>query len=272
MCLSDEGPASWFCDDCKPGAKHPALIAFVVGDFARRWCEFSREKRLRALCVQFAMAFGEEALAPLGFVEKNWMTEEYSAGARFRFFFFFSAVCFFQSLSCYLLIVAGVVVVAAGRLGVHTQRIDLIADLCLPFSCAIRAPLDLTCNTVTPTSVSGGPVGFTAPGTLTKYGFTIREPIGRIHFAGTETATVFAGYMDGAVSAGEREAGLVLARLSGEGVNVDALQLPREARDTGPGWIPPLPAEERLAPSPTALLLALVVGLVAVVAYLLLWR
>ena len=34
----------------------------------------------------------------------------------------------------------------------------------------------------------------------------IRAPIGRIHLAGTETATVWTGYMEGAIQAGERAA------------------------------------------------------------------
>ena len=34
----------------------------------------------------------------------------------------------------------------------------------------------------------------------------IREPIGNLYFAGTETATTWTGYMDGAVEAGERAA------------------------------------------------------------------
>ena len=34
----------------------------------------------------------------------------------------------------------------------------------------------------------------------------LREPTGRIHYAGTETATHWSGYMDGAVEAGERAA------------------------------------------------------------------
>jgi monoamine oxidase len=38
------------------------------------------------------------------------------------------------------------------------------------------------------------------------YGSTIREPFGRVHWAGTETSTYWAGYMDGAVRAGERSA------------------------------------------------------------------
>jgi monoamine oxidase len=34
----------------------------------------------------------------------------------------------------------------------------------------------------------------------------VRVPVGRIHFAGTETSTYWTGYMDGAVRAGERAA------------------------------------------------------------------
>lgn len=32
----------------------------------------------------------------------------------------------------------------------------------------------------------------------------LREPVGRLYFAGTETATEWSGYMEGAVQAGER--------------------------------------------------------------------
>ena len=39
----------------------------------------------------------------------------------------------------------------------------------------------------------------------------LREPIGRIHWAGTETATRWMGYFDGAIQAGRRAAGEVLA-------------------------------------------------------------
>ena len=54
---------------------------------------------------------------------------------------------------------------------------------------------------------------FAPPGVLTEYGDALRAPVGRIHWAGTETATYWTGYMDGAVSAGERAAREVLARL-----------------------------------------------------------
>ncbi|HEU5439017.1 MAG TPA: flavin monoamine oxidase family protein [Ktedonobacterales bacterium] len=50
-------------------------------------------------------------------------------------------------------------------------------------------------------------------GVWTAYGEALREPIGRIHWAGTETATIWNGYMDGAVQSGERAAAEVLAAL-----------------------------------------------------------
>ena len=57
----------------------------------------------------------------------------------------------------------------------------------------------------------GGPVGIYPPGLMTTYGHTIREPVGRIHWAGTETSTYWNGYMDGAIRSGERAAAEVLA-------------------------------------------------------------
>jgi monoamine oxidase len=59
----------------------------------------------------------------------------------------------------------------------------------------------------------GCPVGITGPGVMTEYWPALRAPIGRIHWAGTETATVWTGYMDGAVQAGKRAAAEALAEL-----------------------------------------------------------
>jgi monoamine oxidase len=44
------------------------------------------------------------------------------------------------------------------------------------------------------------------PGAWTGYGPALREPVGRLHWAGAEYATVWNGYMDGAVRSGERAA------------------------------------------------------------------
>ncbi len=59
----------------------------------------------------------------------------------------------------------------------------------------------------------GCPVGIPATGALYAYGSAMRAPIGRIHWAGTETSTFWNGYMDGAVRSGERAASEVLAEL-----------------------------------------------------------
>jgi monoamine oxidase len=50
-----------------------------------------------------------------------------------------------------------------------------------------------------------------SPGILTGYGALLRQPFGRVHWAGTETATTSYGTIDGAVRSGERAAGEVLA-------------------------------------------------------------
>jgi monoamine oxidase len=52
-----------------------------------------------------------------------------------------------------------------------------------------------------------------APGILTQYGEILRQPTGRIHWAGTETATVSHGTIDGAIRSGQRAAAEILAAL-----------------------------------------------------------
>jgi monoamine oxidase len=55
--------------------------------------------------------------------------------------------------------------------------------------------------------------GYMPPGVLTDFGPALREAVGRLHWAGSETSEVFAGYMDGAVRSGERAAAEVSSRL-----------------------------------------------------------
>jgi monoamine oxidase len=59
----------------------------------------------------------------------------------------------------------------------------------------------------------GGPVCNFATGGWTTSGPALREPCGPIHWAGAETATVWCGYMDGAVRSGERAAREVVEAL-----------------------------------------------------------
>jgi monoamine oxidase len=59
----------------------------------------------------------------------------------------------------------------------------------------------------------GCPVAIPGPGTLLAHGPALRKPVGRVHWAGTETSNYWNGYMDGAVRSGERAAVEVLERL-----------------------------------------------------------
>lgn len=60
----------------------------------------------------------------------------------------------------------------------------------------------------------GGYVAHMPPGVMTQYGSALREPSGRIHWAGTETATRWCGYLDGALQSGIRAAEEIIAAQS----------------------------------------------------------
>jgi monoamine oxidase len=56
----------------------------------------------------------------------------------------------------------------------------------------------------------GGPTAVAGPGTISKYGPALTASVGGIHWAGTEASPYWAGYMDGALRAGERAAAAAL--------------------------------------------------------------
>jgi monoamine oxidase len=57
-----------------------------------------------------------------------------------------------------------------------------------------------------------GYVGHMPPGVMTRFGHALREPCGRIHWAGTETSVEYQGYIEGAMRSGVRAAGEVMRR------------------------------------------------------------
>jgi monoamine oxidase len=62
---------------------------------------------------------------------------------------------------------------------------------------------------------SGGCYGtLFGPNVWTRYGQALRAPAGPIHWAGTETATAWTGYMEGAIRSGADAAQAVLAALA----------------------------------------------------------
>ncbi|KAF2365501.1 Amine oxidase, partial [Trinorchestia longiramus] len=77
---------------------------------------------------------------------------------------------------------------------------------------------------------SGGcPVAFPAAGNMFAW-CHVRTPHGHVHFAGTETATEWMGYMSGAIQSGERAAVEVLADLRPEVLTLTEKEAARAAR------------------------------------------
>ncbi|CAG8539590.1 8814_t:CDS:2 [Paraglomus occultum] len=131
-------------DGCNDDASLTALLVFITGKHAIEHTKHPYEKTKPRILSQVAQIFSyDQAAHPIDYIEKNWLLDEWSAGAP-------SALC--------------------------------------------------------------------PPGTLIYYGEAFRNPIGRMHFAGTETATQDIGYISGAVQAAER---VVSEILKHEGVDND---------------------------------------------------
>lgn len=96
----------------------------------------------------------------------------------------------------------------------------------------------------------GCPVNVMVPGLLTYYHPSLRNPCGRIHWAGTETATQWCGYLSGAVQAGQRAALEVLAELCPMTLTQEEQEAVQRSRTVG------LPPDEQTQSSKTCLTLS----------------
>ena len=153
--VGDVDPVRITFDNSPPDGRPGVLLGFMEGEQARIFSRRSPEERRRAVLASFAAYFGDRALAPGQYVERDWQAEAFSRG---------------------------------------------------------------------------GYEGFTAPGVLTDYGDEIRKPAGRVHWAGTETATIWNGYMEGAVRSGERVAAEVLPLLRASAAGRRRPRRPRPPR------------------------------------------
>jgi monoamine oxidase len=96
---------------------------------------------------------------------------------------------------------------ALGKLPEAGRRDAAVACFARYFGERARAPRAYVDHVWELDPWSGGCYGaFMPPGVWTSLGPAIREAEGRVHFAGTETATVWNGYIDGAIESGERAA------------------------------------------------------------------
>jgi monoamine oxidase len=94
------------------------------------------------------------------------------------------------------------------------RRAQVLHDIALYFGDDALHPTDYLEEVWSLNAVHrGGYVALPSPGTLTHFGAAIHAPVGRIHWAGTETADAWIGYIDGAVRSGERAAQTVGALL-----------------------------------------------------------
>lgn len=94
------------------------------------------------------------------------------------------------------------------RLTAAERRALVLDDLAGYFGPRAREPIDVIELDWAREEYSRGCYGaFTTPGTLTRFGPHLRRPVGPLHWAGTETAIRWAGYLDGAVESGQRVAG-----------------------------------------------------------------
>ncbi len=130
-----KGPVSVVFDNTSHDGAVPCLLAFVVGDPARRFSLLSEPSRKGAVIDALAHAFGPLARKPVQVIEQDWSTEVWTGGC------------------------------PVANLGPGAMR-----------------------------AISGLPT----------------TPIGNIHWAGTETAHEWTGYLEGAILSGRRAASEVL--------------------------------------------------------------
>ena len=101
---------------------------------------------------------------------------------------------------------------ALGLAGPEARRAELIHAVTTRFGAAARNPIAIEEHEWANEEWSrGGMMAHFPPGVLTQFGPLLRRPEGRIHWAGTETATISHGTIDGAVRSGQRAATEVLA-------------------------------------------------------------
>lgn len=92
------------------------------------------------------------------------------------------------------------------------QREILIGELVDRFGDKAKKPQEFHLQNWSLERYSGGGMISHAPtGVLTEFGYTLREPCGRIHWAGTESSAIMCGWIDGAIRSGERAAAEVAA-------------------------------------------------------------
>jgi monoamine oxidase len=94
---------------------------------------------------------------------------------------------------------------------VSTRKAAMVAAMTRMFGAQAGHPIGYVEGVWPNEEYSRGCWGYTPPGILTGFRDALTQPVGRIHWAGTETELgPFSGFMDGAVRTGERAAAEIL--------------------------------------------------------------
>ncbi|HVQ18728.1 MAG TPA: FAD-dependent oxidoreductase, partial [Actinomycetes bacterium] len=104
---------------------------------------------------------------------------------------------------------------ALGADAVSRRREAFLEHLRRAFGADVPATIDYVDRDWTAVPfVGGGYSGVMRPGGWTRCGPALRQPHGRIHWASAESATMWTGYVDGAIQSGERAAAEVASALA----------------------------------------------------------
>ncbi|HZC17804.1 MAG TPA: flavin monoamine oxidase family protein [Caulobacteraceae bacterium] len=108
-----------------------------------------------------------------------------------------------------LCFIEGAHAVAMSAAGQEARKKAVIDSLVRFFGPQAAEPIGYGDNDWTLEPWTHGYVGAMPPGVMTRFGAALREPCGRIHWAGSETSTEWAGSIEGALRSGIRAAGEV---------------------------------------------------------------
>jgi monoamine oxidase len=93
------------------------------------------------------------------------------------------------------------------KLSEEAKKASILNSFAVLFGEEAKTPIDYIDQSWAEEEFTGGCyAAYMPPGVWTSLGEALRQPSGHIHWAGTETATVWNGYIDGAISAGVRAA------------------------------------------------------------------
>lgn len=94
-----------------------------------------------------------------------------------------------------------------GERSLEERRAAALEELVRLFGPDAANPIDYVETDWTKERWSAGCFGAVLqPGALVRFGEGLRKPVGRLHWAGTEAAVAYAGYIEGAIRAGEQAA------------------------------------------------------------------